>query len=73
MIKHYIIMSSSYTDGSRVALDITEDCFLNSKAIAEMIEEIRKNCGKDVPLNAVEPYPFLCYNYNKKNATEVFP
>ena len=46
MIKHYIIMSSSYTDGSRVALDITEDCFLNSKAIAEMIEEIRKNCGK---------------------------
>ena len=45
MIKHYIIMSSSYTDGSRVALDITEDCFLNSKAIAEMIEEIRKNRG----------------------------
>ena len=43
MIKHYIIMSSSYTDGSRVALDITEDRFLNSKAIAEMIEEIRKN------------------------------
>ena len=37
MIKHYIIMSSSYTDGSRVALDITEDCFLNSKAIAEMM------------------------------------
>ena len=45
MIKHYIIMSSSYTDGSRVALDITEDCFLNSKAIAEMIEEIRKNAA----------------------------
>ena len=21
----------------------------------------------------VEPFPFLCYNYNKKNATEVFP
>lgn len=36
---------------SNVALDITEDCFLNSKAIAEMIEEIRKNCGKDVPLS----------------------
>ena len=51
MIKHYIIMSSSYTDGSRVALDITEDCFLNSIEIAEMIEEIRKNCGKDVPLS----------------------
>ena len=46
MVKHYIIMSSSYTDGSRVALDITEDCFLNSKAIAEMIEEIRKTAAK---------------------------
>ena len=40
MIKHYIIMSSSYTDGSRVALDITEDCFLNSKAIAERCSSI---------------------------------
>ncbi len=45
MIKHYIIMSSSYTDGSRVALDITEDCF-NSKAIAEMIEESGKTAAK---------------------------
>ena len=46
MIKHYIIMSSSYTDGSRVALDITEDCFLNSKAIAEMIQEkLRQRCS----------------------------
>lgn len=24
-------------------------------------------------INAVEPFPFLCYNYNKKNAAEVFP
>ena len=41
MIKHYIIMSSSYTDGSRVALDITEDCFLNSKAIVWALMWIR--------------------------------
>lgn len=30
----------------------------------------------ETPTNAVEPFPFLCYNYNKynkKNATEVFP
>lgn len=33
MIKHYIIMSSSYTDGSRVALDITENAFLTAKQL----------------------------------------
>ena len=27
----------------------------------------------ETPANAVEPFSFLCYNYNKKNATEVFP
>ena len=51
MVKHYIIMSSSYTDGTRVALDITEGSLLNSKAIAEIIKEIKQSCGKDVPLS----------------------
>lgn len=51
MAKHYIIMSSSYTDGTRVALDITEDSLLNSHAIAKIIEEIKQSCGKDVPLS----------------------
>ena len=32
MIKHYIIMSSSYTDGSRVALDI-RIAFLTAKQL----------------------------------------
>lgn len=35
MAKHYIIMSSSYTDGTRVALDITEGSLLNSEAIEQ--------------------------------------
>ena len=51
MAKHYIIMSSSYTDGTRVALDITEARLLNSEAIAEIIKEIKQRCGKDVPLS----------------------
>lgn len=51
MAKHYIIMSSSYTDGTRVALDITETVRLNSDAIAKIIREIRQNCGEDVPLS----------------------
>lgn len=51
MAKHYIIMSSSYTDGTRVALDITEVGLLNGEAISEIIKDIRQNCGKDVPLS----------------------
>lgn len=51
MVKHYIIMSSSYTDGTRIALDITEACLLNSESIAAVIADIKQRCGKDVPLS----------------------
>lgn len=51
MVKHYIIMSSSYTDGTRVALDIAEDRLLNTEAIAKIIQDIKQSCGKDVPLS----------------------
>ena len=45
MIKHYIFMSSSYTDGTRVALDITDESLLNSEAIGAMLKEIKRICG----------------------------
>lgn len=51
MTKHYIIMSSSYTDGTRIALDITEVRSLNREVIADIIKEIKLSCGKDVPLS----------------------
>ena len=51
MAKHYIIMSSSYTDGTRVALDITEERFLNIETIAKIIQDIKQSCGEDVPLS----------------------
>ena len=51
MVKHYILMSSSYTDGTRIALDITGEDKLNSKTILEIIQEIQQNCGNDVPLS----------------------
>lgn len=44
-------MSSSYTDGTRVALDITDTDLLNSEAISEVIQCIRNSCGNDVPLS----------------------
>lgn len=51
MAKHYIIMSSSYIDGARVALDITDGSKLNDTAISEIISIIKQSCGEDVPLS----------------------
>lgn len=51
MVKHYIIMSSSYTDGTRIALDITEESLLNGAEIKKIIQEIQSLCDKDVPLS----------------------
>lgn len=44
-------MSSSYTDGTRIALDITEDTLLNSERIRSIIDDIKSSCDKDVPLS----------------------
>lgn len=51
MGKHYIIMSSSYTDGTRVALDMAESEQLQKDKIAQIISEIKAQCGNDVPLS----------------------
>ena len=51
MIRHYIIMSSSYTEGTRIALDIVEESKLNKESIAGILKEIKETCGKDVPLS----------------------
>lgn len=40
-----------YTDGTRVVLDFTEDRLLNNEAIAKIIQDIKQNCGEDVPLS----------------------
>ena len=51
MIKHYIIMSSSYTAGTRIALDITDAKLLNSQTLEKIIHEIKSRCGSDIPLS----------------------
>lgn len=51
MTKHYIIMSSSYSDGKRIALDITEEALLNSQTIEKIIVDIKSSCDEDVPLS----------------------
>ena len=44
-------MSSSYSDGKRIALDITDEKLLTSEAIKKIVEYIRIKCDKDVPLS----------------------
>lgn len=51
MIKHYIIMSSSYSDGKRIAYDITDKNLLNTQSINSIINNIKIGCDEDVPLS----------------------
>lgn len=44
-------MSSSYTDGERIALDITDTQKLETRAIADIIAFIKSHCDDDVPLS----------------------
>lgn len=44
-------MSSSYSDGVRIALDITDDALLNGEAIKKIVRYIKSVCGEDVPLS----------------------
>ncbi|MDQ5983905.1 MAG: hypothetical protein RUMPE_00934 [Eubacteriales bacterium SKADARSKE-1] len=41
MVSHFIIMSSSYSEGTRIALDIKEDKELNTEYISEIIKGIK--------------------------------
>lgn len=51
MVKHYIIMSSSYTEGKRIALDITDEAMFRNGVAEGMVTEIQAICGQDVPLS----------------------
>lgn len=52
MCDHYLIMSSSYTDGVRVALDVTDSDLICEEHISGLIAEIKKQCGEDIPLSS---------------------
>lgn len=51
MFKHYIIMSSSYSNGKRIALDITNKEQLNTENIKQIINYIKEMCDKEIPLS----------------------
>lgn len=51
MISHYIIMSSSYKDGVRIAIDITKKEMINKETISGILQKIESICGIGVPLS----------------------
>ena len=51
MITHYIIMSSSYSKGSRIALDYLLDEKSEYLKLKEILKKITDACGKDVSVS----------------------
>lgn len=52
MVRHFIIMSSSYTDGTRIALDIAYESLLNSASLGKILRAIKERCeDEEIPLS----------------------
>lgn len=51
LITHYIIMSSSYSKGNRIALDYLVDEKSNYMKLKEILGIITNECGKDVSIS----------------------
>lgn len=51
MVRHYIILSSSYSNGQRIALDKSGINLNNINIIHQMIDKIKKSCGEDTSLS----------------------
>lgn len=50
MVRHFIIMSSAYSKGARIALDLYGEN-LNFSTIEATVNKIKEQCGKDVSLS----------------------
>ncbi len=51
MVRHFIIMSDSYSDGARIALDIIEKGMKDAKYIKNIILKIKKVCKGEAPFS----------------------
>lgn len=50
MVRHFIITSSSYTEGTRIALDNSFEKQVDTDLMRSYIEQIRNRCGDDVSI-----------------------
>jgi len=51
MIRHFIIMSSSYSKGVRIGLVFSGVEELNPDTISQVLQNIKRSCDQDVPLS----------------------
>lgn len=51
MCSHFIILSSSYSAGERIALDFTDISEEKAQYIDSVIKEIKQQCGEDVSIS----------------------
>lgn len=51
MVKHFIVMSSAYSMGKRIALDYSRQDELQMDDIKKDIDYIKNECGEDVPIS----------------------
>lgn len=51
MARHFVIMSSSYTEGKRIALDYSKPEQLDSKFLKSQVQTIKEHCGEDVSIS----------------------
>lgn len=53
MIKHFVVMSSSYSKGTRIALDYVMGDSINPVELAEIVDRISDECGDSVSTHFV--------------------
>lgn len=51
MVKHYIILSSSYSKGIRIALHYLFTEVVDSNYMSKVLQKIKKECGDDVSIS----------------------
>ncbi len=51
MARHFVIMSSSYSKGTRIAIDYSEEKELKTDFIQRQVERIKAECGETVPIS----------------------
>lgn len=51
MARHFVIMSSSYSKGTRIAIDYSKEEELKTEFIEKQVERIKSECGETVPIS----------------------
>ena len=51
MVRHFIILSSSYSQGQRIALDMVGLKKNNIDLFYQTVEKIKKECGNDTSIS----------------------